>query len=289
MAKKAREAFRTISEVANWLDVPAHVLRFWESKFAQIKPVKRAGGRRYYRPADMRLIGGIKMLLHDDGLTIRGVQKMLKEDGVKKISELSPPLDMPSEEEGAARRTARRARRKARLDERKTTANDAIPADTQTSAEDESLKDKSDAPEAPFVHVEEDNVDTQPADNVVSFHSEVPSDVSTRSDDEALTPDPFETPDEGLEDGSEDITDAPVGETPQQETAPPEAPNVSDDPQPGSGVASTTQNRSIAVLKNLRRLEVATHLADGSENILGGVHRRLVILRDRMSTEPPAP
>ena len=114
MATKARDAFRTISEVANWLDIPAHVLRFWESKFSQIKPVKRAGGRRYYRPADMKLIGGIKVLLHDDGMTIRGVQKMLKEEGVKKISALSPALDMPSEEEGAARRQARRARRQAR-------------------------------------------------------------------------------------------------------------------------------------------------------------------------------
>ena len=104
MATKARDAFRTISEVANWLDIPAHVLRFWESKFSQIKPVKRAGGRRYYRPADMKLIGGIKVLLHDDGMTIRGVQKMLKEEGVKKISALSPAFDMPSEEEGAARR-----------------------------------------------------------------------------------------------------------------------------------------------------------------------------------------
>lgn len=114
MAEKAREAFRTISEVANWLDVPAHVLRFWESKFTHIKPVKRAGGRRYYRPADMQLIGGIKTLLHDDGMTIRGVQKMIKEDGVKNVVKLSPPLDMPSDEEGAARRKARRARRQAR-------------------------------------------------------------------------------------------------------------------------------------------------------------------------------
>ena len=72
---KSAEAFRTISEVADWLGVPAHVLRFWESKFTQVKPVKRAGGRRYYRPADMRLLGGIRKLLHDDGMTIKGVQK----------------------------------------------------------------------------------------------------------------------------------------------------------------------------------------------------------------------
>ena len=70
--RKSPDAFRTISEVADWLDVPTHVLRFWESRFSQIKPVKRAGGRRYYRPNDMLLIGGIKKLLHEDGMTIRG-------------------------------------------------------------------------------------------------------------------------------------------------------------------------------------------------------------------------
>ncbi|NBX42908.1 MAG: MerR family transcriptional regulator, partial [Rhodobacteraceae bacterium] len=72
---KSPDAFRTIREVADWLGVAAHVLRFWESKFTQIKPIKRAGGRRYYRPTDMRLIGGIKVLLHDEGMTIRGVQR----------------------------------------------------------------------------------------------------------------------------------------------------------------------------------------------------------------------
>ncbi|GGB02062.1 MerR family transcriptional regulator [Allosediminivita pacifica] len=87
---KSRDAFRTISEVAEWLDTPAHVLRFWESKFTQVKPVKRAGGRRYYRPADMELIGGIKRLLHEDGMTIKGVQKLLREQGVRHVASLSP-------------------------------------------------------------------------------------------------------------------------------------------------------------------------------------------------------
>ncbi|WP_240484515.1 MerR family transcriptional regulator [Pseudoponticoccus marisrubri] len=86
---KSPDAFRTISEVAEWLETPAHVLRFWESKFTQVKPVKRAGGRRYYRPADMELLGGIKKLLHDDGMTIKGVQKILREQGVRHVSALS--------------------------------------------------------------------------------------------------------------------------------------------------------------------------------------------------------
>ncbi|AXX98156.1 MerR family transcriptional regulator [Profundibacter amoris] len=90
---KSPDAFRTISEVAEWLDTPAHVLRFWESRFTQVKPVKRAGGRRYYRPNDMLLLGGIKKLLHDDGMTIKGVQKMLRTDGVKAVAALSRPID----------------------------------------------------------------------------------------------------------------------------------------------------------------------------------------------------
>ena len=89
---KSAEAFRTISEVADWLDTETHVLRFWESKFSQIKPVKRAGGRRYYRPKDMLIIGGIKKLLHEDGLTIKGTQRIIKDKGLSYVSNLSKPL-----------------------------------------------------------------------------------------------------------------------------------------------------------------------------------------------------
>lgn len=81
MAKSA-DAFRTISEVADELDVPKHVLRFWELRFPQIKPMKRGGGRRYYRPADVELLKGIRHLLHAEGYTIKGVQKILREHGV---------------------------------------------------------------------------------------------------------------------------------------------------------------------------------------------------------------
>lgn len=98
---KSPDAFRTISEVADWLGVQAHVLRFWESRFSQVKPVKRAGGRRYYRPNDMRLLGGIKKLLHEDGITIKGVQRILREQGVPHVAALSQPLDQPAEPETA--------------------------------------------------------------------------------------------------------------------------------------------------------------------------------------------
>ena len=84
---KAPGAFRTISEVANELEVPQHVLRFWESKFAQIKPLKRGGGRRYYRPEDIDLLRGIRHLLYSDGYTIKGAQKLLREIGSKSIIE----------------------------------------------------------------------------------------------------------------------------------------------------------------------------------------------------------
>ena len=90
---KSADAFRTISEVAEWLDTETHVLRFWESKFSQIKPVKRAGGRRYYRPKDMLIIGGIKKLLHEDGLTIKGTQRIIKDKGLNYVSNLSKPFE----------------------------------------------------------------------------------------------------------------------------------------------------------------------------------------------------
>lgn len=94
---KSPDAFRTISEVAELLHTPAHVLRFWETRFPQIRPVKRAGGRRYYRPADVALLISIKKLLHEDGLTIRGVQKLLREQGVRQITGLPDDVDAAEE------------------------------------------------------------------------------------------------------------------------------------------------------------------------------------------------
>jgi len=87
-AQKSPEAFRTISEVADELDVPQHVLRFWETRFVAVKPMKRGGGRRYYRPEDVDLLRGIRTLLYSDGLTIKGVQKVLREHGARYVLEL---------------------------------------------------------------------------------------------------------------------------------------------------------------------------------------------------------
>ncbi len=88
--EKTEDAFRTISEAASELDVPQHVLRFWETRFTQIRPLKRGGGRRYYRPADMTLLRSIRSLLYNDGYTIKGVQRLLKERGVRAVAESAP-------------------------------------------------------------------------------------------------------------------------------------------------------------------------------------------------------
>jgi DNA-binding transcriptional MerR regulator len=105
---KAPDAFRIISEVAGDLDVPQHVLRFWESRFPQIKPMKRGGGRRYYRPDDVSLLRGIRHLLYSEGYTIRGVQRILREQGIQFVQTAwqegatQPASDAPGDDEETA-------------------------------------------------------------------------------------------------------------------------------------------------------------------------------------------
>lgn len=99
---KGPDAFRTISEAADELHVPQHVLRFWETKFTFIKPMKRAGGRRFYRPTDIAVLRGVRRLLHDEGYTIKGVQKLHREQGVKRLVAagdgvaVAPPAEKPA-------------------------------------------------------------------------------------------------------------------------------------------------------------------------------------------------
>ncbi len=85
-AAKSPDAFRTISEAAEEIGVPQHVLRFWETKFSFIRPMKRAGGRRFYRPQDIQVLRGVRVLLHDEGYTIKGVQRLHKEQGVRRLA-----------------------------------------------------------------------------------------------------------------------------------------------------------------------------------------------------------
>jgi DNA-binding transcriptional MerR regulator len=103
---KSAEAFRTISEVANELEIPQHVLRFWESKFTQVKPLKRGGGRRYYRPEDVVLLRNIRTLLYNEGYTIKGVQKLLREGQVTRGAR--EPVVRPQEKRATLSASQRR-------------------------------------------------------------------------------------------------------------------------------------------------------------------------------------
>jgi DNA-binding transcriptional MerR regulator len=104
---KAPDAFRTISEVAVELDLPQHVLRFWETRFPQIRPMKRGGGRRYYRPEDVDLLRGIRHLLYADGYTVRGVQRILRQQGVRMVQSAGQgPLPEPAQEDRSGPKTA---------------------------------------------------------------------------------------------------------------------------------------------------------------------------------------
>lgn len=178
MAKSA-DAFRTISEVAEWLEVPAHVLRFWESKFTQVKPVKRAGGRRYYRPADMRLLAGIKLLLHDEGMTIKGVQKMLREEGVRHVSSLAAPFEGETQsaapDDTPVGQVLSFARRNATADNAAEAAPEEAPNDTGQTPDE--------APEA--------------ADAAPEARPEPPADTATEPEPEApaTRPEPAPLPD----------------------------------------------------------------------------------------------
>ncbi|MDT0683768.1 MerR family transcriptional regulator [Roseicyclus sp. F158] len=107
MSAKSPDAFRNISEVAEWLGVASHVMRYWESQFTQIRPTKRAGGRRYYRRSDMELLDGIRQLLYEEGMTVKAVQRLLKEEGVKAVSARSRPIEAPSL--GKSGRTSRKS------------------------------------------------------------------------------------------------------------------------------------------------------------------------------------
>ena len=132
MARKKRGAFRTISEVSKWLDTPTHVLRFWESKFDGIEPVKRAGGRRYYRPEDLELIGGVKVLLHDQGKSIASVLEMIEDDGEDAVKARSPDLNFE---------TARKPRKASIKNDLDDDADDASPAESEEAPAKQSTAD----------------------------------------------------------------------------------------------------------------------------------------------------
>ncbi|WP_370228311.1 MerR family transcriptional regulator [Cognatishimia sp.] len=198
---KSRDAFRTISEVAEWLDTQPHVLRFWESKFSQVRPVKRAGGRRYYRPADMQLLGGIKKLLHDDGMTIKGVQKLLREKGIKEISALSKPVDRDEAEAAAIEATIARelpeAIEKPDVDPLEEQISEIVASETAGPSEEDG---------------EEATVDTTARESQESEAAAPPTDVEAA--DEAHSP----------EDADSDFTNIDLAPAPKPKNAVPRNP-----------------------------------------------------------------
>nr|WP_255552318.1 MerR family transcriptional regulator [Maritimibacter dapengensis] len=203
MEQKSPEAFRTISEVAEWLGVPTHVLRFWESRFTQVKPVKRAGGRRYYRPTDMQLLGGIRKLLHDDGLTIRGVQKLLREQGVKHVAAMSPPLDADAETNVVSLRKSRES--------------DAEIEDAEIVEAPEAGDTDADLPPAPSRPTPPERAVTDTSEAGPEAETPAPADASDPADTEQSAdfeyPEPTET-DDISEDVAADTAEDPIEPNP---------------------------------------------------------------------------
>ena len=226
---KSPDAFRTIREVADWLGVAAHVLRFWESKFSQIRPVKRAGGRRYYRPADMELVGGIKVLLHDRGMTVRGVQRMLREEGVAAVSALSPPIDViavpPELLEGIAEEAAWRE------DARAETARPPTEeVDADTDADTDGVADAQAAT----------GIEAETASDAVPDDTE-----STQPEPEAEAEPELEAPVEEIVDATaspeEPVLPMAVEEPePEAEVAPDPEPEPEPEPEPAPDIAART-------------------------------------------------
>ena len=219
---KSRDAFRTISEVAEWLDTQAHVLRFWESKFPQVKPVKRAGGRRYYRPQDMLLLGGIKKLLHDDGLTIKGAQKLLREKGVKYVSGLSQPLESEEENTDTIDAVAEQVIPTPDPVKQVVEAEDYLPEDDSPPEEDDYLpeavavaSESDDLPETldPIedLATEDDEEDMQEDEDIAV--QAAPVDAPKPSGISDLFTHAQDTPESGAPDGSDDDDLSPSQDT----------------------------------------------------------------------------
>lgn len=293
---KSAEAFRTIREVADWLGVPTHVLRFWESKFETVNPVKGPGGRRYYRPDDMRLLGGIRVLLHDQGMTIRGVQKMLSEDGTGPIEALSPE---PTFNEGQSRRSTRRGANRKQMKDGANAAGTGQGGiyDLDALAEEDS--------EAPMVHVDSD----PPEAEILRFANAL---------DEGPTPqDPVNAPVTAHEPEPEDAPDpVPEPETavdpaPEPDVAPgaapsdmPELPFVSPPPKPeyteaavasASAAGPTPQQTAAQIAEHAQARRIAgkaaakraagSRLSGPTRTRVGVYTRRIRSLADRIDAE----
>ncbi|MFX0540347.1 MerR family transcriptional regulator [Roseovarius sp. S4756] len=283
---KSADAFRTISEVADWLGIPAHVLRFWESKFTQVKPVKRAGGRRYYRPADMQLLGGIRKLLHDDGMTIKGVQKVMRDQGVRHVASLSPPLD--ADLEGTVADMALDVP-EAEEEQRGQVVNFERPAGSQPRVETSegedaaeeagagaSAKDIAEAEAAPDTEAVEAEADTAEVDQTESAIDETTQNDS--STPQALPPDQTATrspapakmtADEAADSGDPTPKEeagqaAPAPAPERQSIAPVDTPDDPPDtmPAPASIVGKLANLKHVTAAEAADYADIANRLAD---------------------------
>ncbi|MFT6444647.1 MULTISPECIES: MerR family transcriptional regulator [Sulfitobacter] len=234
---KSPDAFRTISEVAEWLEIQAHVLRFWESKFTQVKPIKRAGGRRYYRPNDMLLLGGIKRLLHEDGLTIKGVQKVLREEGMGHVAALSAPLDGVTQDDlDAGGDTIDMTPAPMHEDAEQTHEGVVLPFEQRGS------KAAKPAPvEAPETHAETTSKPEVSAEDTPPLPTDEPTLDATEAEPEETTVAPADT---SAEDGAtlpgflrHPMTDAPV---PPSDNTPDEAPDAAQTRTPDQDAPAPT-------------------------------------------------
>ena len=176
---KSEEAFRTIGEVADWLNTPSHVLRFWESKFKEIKPIKGAGGRRYYRPADMLLIGGIKKLLHEEGMTIKSVKAYLRENGNDKVAAHSRPLDFTEKRQLGETKT----KQVRKVDQMETSASTSLNIEPKLSCtmEQHDMSGESDQDTGTAIPTVDKKVKNQGNDTFLNSINDPDDDVQTNS------------------------------------------------------------------------------------------------------------
>ena len=279
---KSPDAFRTISEVADELETPAHVLRFWESRFPQIRPVKRAGGRRYYRPADVALLTGIKHLLHNEGMTIRGVQKILREQGVRHVAGLSGapvPDDIDLDAEAALE--AALASNFGLVD-----ADDIEPeqAETATVVALETALRRSDVP-----------LPTTPAEVIAVFPAAVPV-AAPVAVAEPVPEAPFHAVED---DGGDAIIDAPAQPAlfqpslfPEIETAKPRRPREAAsiaEPNAAPAVDSPPAAQSPETPSLIARLRALPPLALRPRHAeAAGLRDRALALHDRLQAAPGA-
>ena len=240
--EKAPDAFRTISEVATDLNVPQHVLRFWESRFSEIKPMKRGGGRRYYRPDDVDLLRGIRHLLYGEGYTIRGVQRILKEQGLRYVQTVWQPGAQPigqASEHGSEDSDFEEA--DARAGERGRGLFGLLPSLIGNANEEPQVKAAARAEEA------EDAEELEDAEEDVEEEEEDDSDEDAVDEDEEAD----EEEDEDEEDEDEDEDDEEEDAAPAR-VMPRPLPLQRKIPQPAGGAL-----RAAVSAEDMRKLESA--------------------------------